>query len=63
MHQVPIVGHATLGAILAHGCNDDPVDQFDISDLQGRKQLAGHGSSLSGFILKQLGSQEFDVVM
>jgi hypothetical protein len=41
MHQVPIVGEAILGGILAHGRDNGTIAQGEATERGGRKQL-GH---------------------
>ena len=40
--EVPVGGHAVVGAVLAHRRNDDAVREFEIGELDARKQGAGH---------------------
>src|SRR5215510_6517342 len=40
--DVPVGGHAVVGAVLAHGRDDDAVREFEIGELNGRKQGTGH---------------------
>ena len=40
--DVPVGGYAVVGAVLAHGRDHDAVREFEIGELNGRKQGAGH---------------------
>src|SRR5262249_24574079 len=42
VHNVPIGGHAVVGAVLAHRRDHDAVREFEIGELDGRKQGTGH---------------------
>jgi len=42
MAEVPVVGCAVVGAVLAHGRNDDAIAQFEIGKPDRSKQGAGH---------------------
>ena len=44
MHQVPVVGAAVVGAVLAHGRDDDAVGEFDTGQPIGREKGAAHGT-------------------
>ena len=44
--EVPVGGHAVVGAVLAHGRNDDAVRELEIGEPNGRKQCAGHVMSI-----------------
>src|SRR6516165_6746104 len=44
MIEMPIVGNAIVGAVLAHRRNDDPVRQLKLREPQGRKQGTGHAT-------------------
>jgi len=40
--DVPVGRHAVVGAVLAHGGDHDAVREFEIGELDGRKQGTGH---------------------
>ena len=42
MVEVPVVGDAVVGAVLAHGRDDDPVRELEIGEPDRRKQGTGH---------------------
>ena len=42
MTEVPVVGDPVVGAVLAHGRNDDAIRQFQISEPDRSKQGTGH---------------------
>ena len=42
MHQVPVVGRAVVGIVLAHGRDHDPVRQGQTAHGDGREQDASH---------------------
>lgn len=39
MHQVPVIGEAVLGRILAHRGHHRPVAEGDAAQREGRKQM------------------------
>jgi len=41
MDQVPVVGVAVDGTVLAHGGDDDAVGEGDAALLEGRKEVVG----------------------
>lgn len=43
VHEVPVIGAAVIGRILAHGRNDDAVGKLKAGHTKGRKQGTGHG--------------------
>ena len=43
MHEVPIVGRAVVGIVLAHRLHHDPVRQRETAQGDRRKQDASHG--------------------
>ena len=44
MAEVPIGGGAVVGAVLAHGRDDDAILEREVGKLDRREQGAGHGS-------------------
>ena len=42
MIEVPVGGDAVVGAVLAHGRDDDPVRELEIGEPDRRKQGTGH---------------------
>ena len=42
VRDVPTGGHAVVGAVLAHRRDHDAVREFEIGELDGRKQRTGH---------------------
>ena len=46
MIEVPVGGDAVVGAVLAHGRDDDPVREFEIGKPDRRKQGTGHGTRI-----------------
>ena len=42
MIEMPVGGHAVVGAVLAHGRDDDPIREFEIGELDAKK--TGHWS-------------------
>ena len=43
MHQVPFVGKSVLARVLAHGRDDDPVGEGQVTKRDGIEEM-GHGS-------------------
>ena len=41
--EMPVVGAAVVGAVLAHGRDDNAIGQFQFAKANGRKEFAGHG--------------------
>ena len=48
MHQVPIVGAAVVGRILAHRRHDDAVGKFEAGQTIGREESTAHEWILMG---------------
>ncbi len=48
MHQVPIIGAAVVGRILAHRRNDNAVGKLEAGQFIRRKKRAAHGWGYSG---------------
>src|SRR5262249_16881732 len=43
VRDVPVVAHAVVGAVLAHGRDDDAVVESEIGEPERREQSGGHG--------------------
>ena len=46
MHQVPVIGAAVVGRILAHRRDDEAVGKLETGELDGREQSTAHGGIL-----------------
>ena len=44
--EVPVGRDAVVGAVLAHGRDDDPVRELEIGKSNRRKQGTGHGTRI-----------------
>ncbi len=49
MDEMPVVGAAVVGAVLAHGRDDDAVCQLEAVEPDRREQMTGHEVSACGF--------------
>jgi len=43
MHQVPIIGTAVIGGILAHRRDHDTIGKLEARQTERREQVTGHG--------------------
>ena len=50
VHEMPVIGAAIVGRILAHRRNHDAVGEFEARHMKRREQGTGHGidSALAG---------------
>ena len=44
MREMPVVGTAVIGAVLAHGRDDDAVGEIELGKPERREQGTGHGN-------------------